>query len=57
MSPLISAGYVAFVYGGAPEGKFLCHHKLVTRVHLTGSAKTYDAIVWDGCPKVVPGNY
>ena len=52
MQPLVEAGYVAFAYGGAEQGKFLCHHKLVEKVHLTGSASTYDAIVWGGKSKV-----
>ncbi len=52
MKPLVDAGYVAFAYGGADQGKFLCHHQLVDCVHLTGSEKTYDAIVWNGKPKV-----
>ena len=51
-APLVEAGFVAFAYGGAEQGRFLCHHKLVDRIHLTGSAKTYDAIVWGGKPKV-----
>ena len=52
MKPLVEAGYVAFAYGGAEQGKSLCHHKLIGRVHLTGSASTHDAIVWGGKPKV-----
>ena len=46
LEPLVKAGYVAFVYGGAKEGAFLCKHELVEALHLTGSAATYDAIVW-----------
>lgn len=52
LQPLIEAGYLAFAYGGSQQGKFLCHHPLIDRVHLTGSEKTYDAIVWNGKPKV-----
>lgn len=52
LKPLVDVGYVAFVYGGTEQGKLLCNHKLIDRIHLTGSAKTYDAIVWDGKPKV-----
>lgn len=52
MQPLVEAGYVAFAYGGAEQGKFLCNHKLIDKVHLTGSANTYDAIVWGGKTKV-----
>ena len=34
------------VYGGAKEGAFLCNHAAVKSIHLTGSAATYDAVVW-----------
>ena len=47
-------GYVSFVYGGAEQGKFVSNHRLVTKVHLTGSAATYDAIVWGGKAKARP---
>ena len=45
-APLVEAGYVEVVYGGAKEGQFLCTHPLVKSIHLTGSAATYDAVVW-----------
>ena len=45
-APLVEAGYVEVVYGGAKEGQFLCTHALVKSIHLTGSAATYDAVVW-----------
>ena len=51
--PLVDAGFVEFVYGGAEEGTLVCNHHKVTSVHLTGSEATYDAIVWQGKkPKV-----
>lgn len=50
--PLVDKGFLEFVYGGAKEGAALCNHQLVSSVHLTGSAATYDAIVWNGQPKV-----
>lgn len=37
---------------GMQVGAFLCNHPDVASVHLTGSAATYDAIVWQGKPKV-----
>lgn len=49
--PLVDRGFVEFVYGAGEEGKFLCQHPLVCSIHLTGSAATYDAIVWQGKPK------
>lgn len=44
--PLITDGYVAFVAGGADVGEYLCHHPGVGSVHITGSARTHDAIVF-----------
>lgn len=29
-------------------GKALCEHPVVSSIHLTGSADTYNAIVWGG---------
>lgn len=46
--------FVKLVYGGAEQGEFLCRHPEVDRIHLTGSAATFDAIVWGGKPKVGP---
>lgn len=45
-APMIDAGWVRFVYGGADVGSYLAHHHLVDAVHITGSAKTHDAIVF-----------
>jgi acyl-CoA reductase-like NAD-dependent aldehyde dehydrogenase len=42
----VAAGFLAVVYGGADEGAFLTHHPAVDEVHITGSDKTHDAIVW-----------
>lgn len=46
LSPLIEAGFVDFVYGSSEQGKYLVDHQLIKSVHLTGSASTFDAIVW-----------
>ncbi len=43
---LIAYGFVAFVYGGAEVGEYLAHHKGVDELHMTGSARTYNAIVF-----------
>lgn len=43
---LIDKGYLAIVYGGAEVGSYLCYHKGVDDVHITGSDKTHDVIVW-----------
>jgi aldehyde dehydrogenase (NAD(P)+) len=42
----IAAGFLAIVHGGAEEGEYLARHASVDEVHVTGSDKTHDAIVW-----------
>ena len=42
----IRRGFLAVVYGGAPEGAYLAQHSGIDEIHLTGSNATYDAIVW-----------
>ncbi len=44
--PLISKGYLRFVKGGADVGTHLTFHPLVDDVHITGSDRTHDLIVW-----------
>ncbi len=51
MSPLIDAGFLAIVRGGAQVGAYLCDHPLVEDIHVTGSDKTYDAIVYGVGPE------
>lgn len=46
MASLIDAGYLRIVSGGAHVGSHLVNHELVTDVHVTGSDKTHDAIVF-----------
>jgi acyl-CoA reductase-like NAD-dependent aldehyde dehydrogenase len=46
LKPLVDKGYLAIVYGGAEVGSYLCYHPLVGEVHITGSDKTHDLIVW-----------
>ncbi len=43
---LIEAGFLRVVYGGAAEGELLCRHPTVDEIHITGSDKTHDAIVY-----------
>jgi hypothetical protein len=45
-SEFISRGWLRVLYGGADVGGYLAHHPKVESIHLTGSAATYDAIVW-----------
>lgn len=46
LGPLITMGYLRIVYGGAEEGSYLCEHPGVDSVHITGSDRTHDLIVW-----------
>lgn len=46
--PLVSKGYLRFVRGSAEEGSYLVNHPLVEDVHITGSDRTHDLIVWGG---------
>ena len=46
LRPLIDFGAVRVVTGGADVGGYLVNHPQVSHVHLTGSARTHDAIVW-----------
>ncbi len=44
--PFISAGFMRVVYGGGEVGAWLCDHALVEEIHVTGSGRTHDAIVF-----------
>jgi hypothetical protein len=48
-SEAIARNYLAIVYGGAEEGAYLAQHDAVDELHITGSDKTHDLIVW-GAP-------
>jgi hypothetical protein len=43
---LIARGFFHIVYGGASEGEYLCRHEGVDEIHITGSDRTHDAIVF-----------
>ena len=45
-APLVQDGYVRFVYGGGDVGEQLVRSEMVDAVHITGSGRTFDAIVW-----------
>jgi acyl-CoA reductase-like NAD-dependent aldehyde dehydrogenase len=42
----IDKKYLRIVYGGAPVGDYLCKHEDIESIHITGSDKTHDIIVW-----------
>lgn len=44
--PLVDEGYLRVVYGDADEGDFLVHHPGVDEIHMTGSDRVHDMIVW-----------
>ena len=46
LKPLVDEGYLRFAYGGADVGKYLCDHPGIDEIHITGSDKTHDAIVF-----------
>ena len=46
LEPLIRDGYLAIVYGGADVGEHLTGSDLVDTVHITGSERTHDTIVF-----------
>lgn len=48
---LIQRGFLQVVYGGADEGRYLCDHPLVDEIHMTGSDKTFEAIVFGPGPE------
>lgn len=49
-APLVRDGYLRLVYGGGDVGERLVRSDLVEAVHITGSARTFDAIVWGTGP-------
>jgi acyl-CoA reductase-like NAD-dependent aldehyde dehydrogenase len=48
---LIDDGFLGVAYGGKDVGEHLCHHSRIDTLHLTGSDRTHDAIVWGADPE------
>jgi acyl-CoA reductase-like NAD-dependent aldehyde dehydrogenase len=46
LAPMIRRGFLRIVYGGGDVGKYLCEHPDIADIHITGSDKTHDLIVW-----------
>jgi len=42
----IDRGFLAIVYGGIQDGDYLVNHPQIDEVHITGSDRTYETIVW-----------
>ena len=47
---LIRDGFVRTAYGGSDTGRYLTHHDLVDEIHITGSTRTFDIIVFGEGP-------
>ncbi len=43
---LVDEGFLQLVYGGGDVGSYLCNHDTVDEIHITGSEKTHDIIVF-----------
>ncbi|HZD56362.1 MAG TPA: aldehyde dehydrogenase family protein [Anaerolineales bacterium] len=50
---LVDAGFLRILYGGVEEGSYLCQHPVVDEIHMTGSDKTYEDIVFGPGPQGV----
>lgn len=50
LAPLIEPGFLRIVHGGPEIGAYLTAHPDLVHVHITGSAATFDAIVWGASP-------
>jgi len=50
-APLVERGFVRFVRGDGEIGAFLTEHRLVDTIHITGSARTHDRIVFGPGPE------
>lgn len=46
LAPLVGRDFLRVVYGGGDVGEYLCQHPGVEDLHITGSDKTHDRIVW-----------
>jgi len=46
LRPLIEGGYLEVCYGGIEVGQHLTDHALVSSIHITGSDRAHDAIIW-----------
>lgn len=44
--PLVERGYLRIVYGSGDVGEYLCNHRDIDEIHITGSDRTHDLIVW-----------
>jgi acyl-CoA reductase-like NAD-dependent aldehyde dehydrogenase len=45
-APAIERGFLSVAYGGVEEARYLIDHPLIDDIHITGSDRTHDTIVW-----------
>jgi aldehyde dehydrogenase (NAD(P)+) len=45
-APAVDKGWLAVSYGGPDVGKYLVEHAGIDEIHITGSDKTHDMMVW-----------
>lgn len=50
LRPLVDEGVLAVISGGAEVGGHAAQHEKIGSLHVTGSDRTYDAIVWGSDP-------
>ena len=53
---LIESNIMTVVYGGGDIGAYLCQHDSVDTIHITGSQRTHDLIVWGNTPDEIRDN-
>jgi aldehyde dehydrogenase (NAD(P)+) len=46
LKPLVDAGYLRIAYGAGDVGAYLAAHEGIDDIHITGSDRTHDLIVW-----------
>jgi acyl-CoA reductase-like NAD-dependent aldehyde dehydrogenase len=46
LRPLVDAGYLRIAYGAGDVGAYLSGHEGIDDIHITGSDRTHDLIVW-----------
>lgn len=49
--PLVRDGFLAMTYGGPEVGEYITNHEGIEEIHMTGSDRTHDAIVWGTGPE------
>lgn len=50
-APFVAAGFLHIASGGAALGAYLARHAGIDEIHVTGSARTHDAIVYGAGPE------